>query len=157
MPSLGRLLGGSYRGAPFSILAHDSIPAGRRIQNHEYPGRDGNYAEDLGRRTGEFEVSCFVIGGSHHLRRDALIAACGRPGPGVLIHPYLGVKRVVCTECNVTEQANERRMARFTLRFIAAGANSQPAAAVDTAELVAGAAAALQSALASEFVSRFGL
>lgn len=157
MPLLGRLLGGSYRGVPFSILAHDSIPAGRRVHNHEYPGRDQNHAEDLGRRTGEFEVNCFVIGSSHQLSRDALVAACGRAGPGILIHPYLGVKRVICTECNVTEQANERRMARFTLRFIAAGANNQPAAALDTAELIAGAAAALQSALASEFASRFGL
>ena len=150
-----RLLAGSFRGAGFSIESHDSKAGGRRLHVHEYPGRDDPYAEDLGAVTGDFEVNAFVLGDDYDRQRDALIRACNAPGSGVLVHPYLGLRRVACSEIRVSERASEGRMARITMQFIAAGANKEPASLVDTAALLVDRAASAAEAAAREFISGF--
>lgn len=150
-----RLLRGSFRGVPFSLRAHDSTPGGRRVHVHEYPGRDDSYPEDLGEVTKEFELNAFVVGDDYAVRRELLVAACNAPGPGVLVHPYLGIRRVVCTGVDVAENSRQGRMASLTMRFVAAGANRQPLALVDTQAALTAAVAAAAQAVAGEFADRF--
>ena len=152
---LRRFLRGSFRGAPFHIQEHDSLQGGRRLQVHEYPGRNQAYPEDLGKITPLGDIECYVIGKNYHLGRDLLVAACNREGPGILVHPYLGIHRVSCSECRVSERSSEGNMARFTLRFVSAGANIQPASAIDTIVLLATATGSMKAAAAAQFVSRF--
>lgn len=57
-----RLLPASFRGAEFLVDSHSTEAAGRRAAVHEYPGRDTPYAEDLGRRTGEYRIQGYVLG-----------------------------------------------------------------------------------------------
>ena len=129
---LTRLLGASFRGVGFHIERHEGIPAGRRLAVHEYPGRDLPYAEDMGHRTRTFTVDGYVIGAAYYLERDRLIEACSQPGPGTLIHPYLGPRRVECMSCRVMESSQERRMARFSLDFLDAGVNIYPTGIINT-------------------------
>lgn len=93
---------GSFRGIPF-LIDTASTQAGRRIALHQYPLRNTPYAEDLGRQARGFRVQCLVVGPDYMHGRDALIDACETAGPGTLIHPYYGQKRVVAQRVEVRE------------------------------------------------------
>ena len=127
------LVPASFRGAGFVVSDHEAPIAGRRVAVHEYPGRDEPYIEDLGRRTKRWEIEAFVVGDEYAEARDALIEACDMPGPGELVHPYLGSLQVACTACSLVERTREGRMARFTLSFVEAGENRFPTTGADTA------------------------
>lgn len=157
MAWLDRLLRGSFRGAPFRIQAHEAAGGARRVALHEYPGRDVPYAEDLGRKATEFKVNAYVVGDDYQLERELLVAACGRAGPGILVHPYLGVRRVACTGLKVSESTREGRMARIEMTFVEAGANELPLAILNPATLVAEAVTAAQGAVGEAFAEAFGL
>lgn len=122
----------SFRGIPFRVDEHGAGPYGRRGQLHLYPLRDDGYFEDLGARVPEFQLSAYVDGDDYMARRDRLIEACHRAGPGTLVHPYLGELEVVCTACSPKESVGEGRLARFDLVFVLAGRNRYPTAARDT-------------------------
>ena len=151
-----RLLRGSFRGIPFAIQEH-RVEGGRRAQTHEYPGRDEPYTEDLGRRRKQYEVEAYVIGDDYAAVRDDLIEAADKPGPGALVHPYLGTRQVTCTKCAVSERSSEGRMARLSLVFVEAGRNIHPADRADSAAVIDGAAAAARQAATRQFLSAFGL
>ena len=152
-----RLLSASFRGAEFRVESHTAEAAGRRVEVHEYPGRDRPYPEDLGRRTSQYEVEAYVLGADYDRARDALVAACAVPGPGELVHPYLGVLEVACTGCTVIERSAEGGMARITLEFVVAGEARYPAATTDTASEITAAADAAVAALEDAFVSEWDL
>lgn len=151
-----RLLPGSFRGAAFEIEAHQ-FSGGRRVQVHEYPGRDVPFPEDLGRRAREYQVECYVIDPDYMGPRNRLLAACEAAGPATLVHPYLGTRRAQCTGVKVRESAKEGGMATFTLSFVDAGANRYPVAEADTADAVGQFAAEAEQALAGQFAERFVL
>lgn len=153
MPWRDRLQPASFRGAPFEIESHSAIAGGRRVQVHEYPGRDDPYTEDLGLRTGEYQIQGYLVGDDYMLARDRLVAACAKAGPGTLVHPYLGTLDVVCNECSVDESSREGRMARVRLSFTAAGRNRYPAGDVDTVAAVDAAATATDAAAQAQFQS----
>lgn len=138
-----QLRSGSFRGVPFLIEGADTA-TGRRAAIHEYPGRDRPYVEDLGRKRRELSVECLIIGPDYMATRDALIAACEKPGPGTLVHPYYGERRVVCTGARIRETTREGGLARFSIAFVEAGENLEPrVTTARRAEIEAAADAAL--------------
>ena len=147
-----RLLPASFRGAAFQVRRHTRA-GGRRLAVHEYPGRDEPFPEDLGRRAGTFQVDGYVVGDDYHEAREALVRACNEPGPGTLVHPYLGTLRVWCEDVSDSERSDEGRMARISMRFVEAGRNTYPSAQTDTDAAVRAAAgmarAASRAALAN--------
>lgn len=116
----------SFRGVRFNLSDTES-QFGRRIAEHEFPKRDEPYSEDLGRKARTFSFEAYINGFEYFRQRDKLIAACEKSGPGKLVHPYLGTKNVVCTECTVRESAREGGMATFRLAFREAGSPTFPA------------------------------
>ena len=145
------LLPASFRGVQFRVSAHEADAAGRRIQTHEYPGRDEPYTEDLGRRARAFEIEAYIVGDDYMARRDALLEACDRAGPGELVHPYLGRRQVACERCRISERLSEGRMCRATLRFVEAGRNRFPASAAAPGAALSSAADAARAAAATQF------
>ena len=89
-----KLQPGSYRKAPFSVESSEAS-GGRRVVVHEFPGGDQPSTEDLGRRRHEYPLDVLVTGPDYMGLRDRLIEALDAPGPGELVHPYLGRKNVV--------------------------------------------------------------
>lgn len=84
----------SFRGAVFYVDT-SSGQFGRRKQVHEFPQRDKNYTEDLGRKARMIDFTGYVIADTlnafdHWPARDAVIAACEEFGAGTLVHPYFG-------------------------------------------------------------------
>ena len=136
MPWRANLVPASFRGVGFQVDETESPIAGRRVAVHEYPGRDEPFVEDMGRRTKRWEIEAFVVGDDYADVRNRLVDACDQPGPGELVHPYLGSLQVACTACRLTERTREGRMARFSLSFTEAGENRYPASLVNTGDAV---------------------
>ena len=148
---------GSFRGAPFLIEHHD-LQVGRRMALHQYPLRDTPWAEDMGRRAREFRVECFVLGPDYMAARDALIEALEAPGPGTLIHPYYGMRRVVVAQAaSVSESTTEGGVCRFSIPFAEAGQKLEPAASTDTAAALSGSASGVGAILADSFANAFSV
>jgi len=111
----------SFRGIPFMYDAVAST-VGRRTVLHEYAGRDDAEIEDLGRMAPKFTVEAIVLGEGYMTWRDWLIDVLEMPGPGALVHPYWGNRRVAVTgEVRISESTSEGGMARFTIPFTEVG------------------------------------
>ena len=137
----------------FHTRKHDSLVGGRRVAIHEYPRRNRPHVEDMGSVTRNWEFDAYLVDENYDFQRDALIAACRADGAGVLVHPYLGAVRVICTKCRVAENSEEGNIARMSLAFVDIGANQQPEVAPNFTALIGNAAGATRSALVASFVS----
>lgn len=132
----------SFRGVQFHVSSR-GLKTGREIVNHEFPKRNSNFPEDMGKKTRDFSVDAYVIGDDYMSRRDALIAACEREGAAQYSDHWGRSQRVVCTVCDCKETSDEGRMARFSLTFMEAGGGAMPSAAVASAAVLSGAASGL--------------
>ncbi len=149
-----RMRGGRFRDADFLLDSHD-LSSGRQAAKHQYPKGEKPYAEDMGKRQQEFSIECHVIGADYMAARDALIAALEKEGPGTLVHPYLGTRRVQVLGFRLRESSAEGGIARFSIRFVEAGQNLQPRASADTSAIVGSRADAAITAIAGRFAERF--
>jgi prophage DNA circulation protein len=148
-----KLLPGSFRGVAFKVEAHDE-QLGRRFQIHQYPGRDTPYVEDLGQEAGVWSLELFVIGPNYFADRDALRDALTKPGPGELIHPYLGRKQVAVTDASMRETMDEGGMARFRCEFTQSAAPTYPTATTQTWAIVRGKVIAAETVVNQSFATR---
>ena len=146
----------SFRDVEFFVAASDA-DLGRRVQVHEFPLRDKPFVEDLGRKTRRFTLEAYVLGNDYMDKRDALIAALEQPGPGDLVHRYLGRMSVVVQDSRgPRESTREGGMATFSITFVESGARLFPSAkpaTVSQADTAANACiAAAETQLAENFV-----
>ncbi|MDH4229956.1 MAG: DNA circularization N-terminal domain-containing protein [Nitrospirota bacterium] len=146
---------GSFRGVPFGVEGGADTTIGRRTILHEFPGRDAPYTEDLGRKAREFTFDLLVIGADYMGARDALMGAIEAPGPGTLIHPWLGTLRVAVTQARMSETTREGGMARFSVTFVLAGDLAMPTGVAFTPALVDAAASGALTAVRTEFAAGF--
>ncbi len=96
------LLPASWRGVPFGV-ATATIRPGRQTAEHVYPYRETGpvWVEDVGAGPRPFNFVGFLVEGDIFaaglgvfLQRDLMVNACQAKGPGLLIHPSLGVRTV---------------------------------------------------------------
>ncbi len=147
----------SFRGAQFFCASHDHT-FGRRTELNQYPGRDDPWSEDLGRRAREWSIEAYVIGPDYMRARDALITALETPGPGRLIHRWMGeVQASVRGDCRMQESSREGGMARFTITFVEAGERVEPLARADTADRVERLAEAAEGVAVDQFARDFSV
>lgn len=147
-----RLKSASFKGIGFFVEDHEA-EVGRRVVVNEYPFRDTPYTEDMGRSARRWTVTAYVIGDDYTDDRDALMEAVEAGGAGVLIHPYLGTKDVVCEGARVRENKNEGRFATITFSFVEAGSRLFPESAPIPSALVGLRADELIAAVRSSFVN----
>lgn len=146
----------SFRGVRFEVDS-DSSPAGRRTQTHEFVQRDQPFVEDLGRQTREFKFAAFVIGADCYDKRDALLAALDKPGPGELVHPQFGKLNVTAGDCSVSHERREGGLVRFDLVFIEAGEKGFPVGTPNTGRQLVKAKAGLLDMAGEKFTAAMGL
>ncbi|PSJ23575.1 hypothetical protein CVH10_01550 [Halomonas sp. ND22Bw] len=146
----------SFRGVPFHAR-QAGHSGGRRNVQHEYPGRDLPWAEDLGRKARTYPVEGYVLGGDYMSARDALIEALEAEGPGELMHPYHGARQVVVDTFDVREGSRDGGMARFSITFLEAGERSHPAGRLDQVAAIDQQASALTDASAGDFAESFSV
>lgn len=121
----------SFRGVPFGVTDAEA-EGGRRTVLHEFPQRDMPYAEDMGMASAKFTLQAFVLGTDYMAARDRLRETLEKPGPGTLVHPWLG-ELTVCQAApyKLRETAQDGGMAVFTLTFVRSEAAKSPAASVN--------------------------
>ena len=83
---------GTFRGVLFGVRSQDS-EGGRRVANHEYPGRDEPWAEDLGRKARTHNLEMILVGADYMQRRDKLVSALEEGGSATLFILGWGVCR----------------------------------------------------------------
>lgn len=147
-----RLRKGSFKGIPFYIEDHEA-EVGRRLVVNEYPYRDEPFSEDMGRAARRYSVTCYMIGDNYMSDRDRMLDAIESGGAGVLVHPYLGTKDVICESGRLRETKGEGRFATFSLSFVEAGRQLFPNASPIPSDLVSLRADELISAARSAFVN----
>lgn len=152
----------SFRGVPFGVTLGESR-FGRSLALHEYPFRDTQWAEDLGRGTRQFTIQGFLIsdsliygGGDITDQRTALIGAAETKGKGTLIHPTLGRLQVSIPEGGliITDRLDAGNFLEFSLACYETGERTFPASASDASDDSEGAADSLDSASGADFISR---
>lgn len=126
-----QLVDASFRGVKFFVDGHD-YAVGRRNVVHQYPLRESPYVEDMGLDADEFTISGYIVqrkenAFNYFVDRNSLIKALKEPGPGLLIHPFLGNHQVnVVGKSTIREDFNEGGMVHFTMSFVMAGSNIYP-------------------------------
>ena len=126
----------SFRNAHFHVEG-GAIESGRRVVNHEFPKKNQNYAEDMGRKTFEFTVRAYCIQYPHDVegagmelyRRDYRVArdllaeelTSGEPGP--LRLPTFKNREIVviCPRYRLTEEERTGGYCVFDITFIELG------------------------------------
>lgn len=113
-----RLRPASFRGVAFHVEKHEG-KAGRRTVVQEFADKDKAEVQDTGGVSPGFNIEAYVLGDDYMETRDALIAALNKPGPGRLVHPWLGSLLVTAAgEVPYRETTAEGGMAQFTINFI---------------------------------------
>lgn len=138
-------------------LERGSVTAGRRVQVHEYPLRDDPYAEDLGQRAREWQISGYLIGEDYDVRRNQLLDALELPGAFEMRHSYYGTARVVVIgDPEISESTSEGGMARVRMTVLrAADEPRYPTAVADTQALVTEAASDSRLAILDDFADAY--
>ena len=121
----------SFRAANFKVVS-TSTSIGRRNIVHQYPLRDEPYVEDLGLDTDEFSIEGYIVQHKdneydYFAERDLLIDELKKPGPGTLIHPFLGeITASLIGKVRLSESFNEGGVARFSMTFVRAEETKAP-------------------------------
>ena len=128
----------SFRGVPFFVDAAE-LEGGRRTVVHELPLRRRPIVEDLGPATRIHALDLYLLGDDVFAARDRLLSALEEPGPGILVHPYLGSLEVTATAVRLRHSTREGRLVRLGVIFVqtdvglTSAATANPAAAAETA------------------------
>lgn len=156
MSWIDRLQPASFRGIPFKVEEEEGT-FGRRVQTHEYPGRDKPYTEDLGRTTRRFNVSAYLIGDDYFDQRDRLIKAVETAGPGTLVHPFYG-EMIICIDgdVRVSHSNSAKRMCQVSFNVVESGELSFPTSGVATGQTLISSSSALDDSIGEAF-SAFGM
>lgn len=142
----------SFRGVEFHIDERQ-FNTGRRIHNHEFPKRNTNFPEDMGKKTRHISVTAYLVGDDYMARRDRLLDACEREGSGQYVDHWGRSQTVVCESCELVETRQDGRYCKFSLKFLEAGGGAMPSASIATAAQLIGSA----TGLLTTGLARFGL
>lgn len=157
-----RYVRGSFRGLPFFTTRTD-IRAGQRRAVYEIPfDSRGAASIDLGRKPRKFSIDCFLLNSNIDQQAKQFLEALEQPGPGLLVHPYLGRMMVIPADeisvslsndaggkADIHFEATESRAAQDTT----SGPFPQPSPRTDVPK----ATAALRQANQESFEAHFAL
>lgn len=146
----------SFRGVPFEVEA-SGITVGRRTVVHEYPQRDRPYVEDMGRATRNITLQCFVVGSDYLEQAQTLMHELEEPGPGTLIHPWLGEMEVTITSVSELQFDQGLGVASVTITATEAGDLEFPAVTADEDTEALEAADAVEKSAVDKFCEDFDL
>lgn len=158
------VLPASFRGISF-LIPQTSVPVGMKGPLHEFPQRDTPFFEQMGKQAQVHKVTAWVVGDDCFERRDKLIEALQTPGPGELVHPWLGRLQVKVGECEMGHERTQGGMVTFELTFYPDLPLKSPSAKVNTQQQLVNSSNSLldssmgryQSTMATVNKARLGL
>uniref|UniRef100_A0A7C1P8V6 DNA circulation N-terminal domain-containing protein n=1 Tax=Agrobacterium albertimagni TaxID=147266 RepID=A0A7C1P8V6_9HYPH len=117
LDALPGLLPGSYRGRTLHFLDASS-EHGRRVLEYLFPGVDAPAYDDFGLLPSVVTIDALVIGDDYKGQVKSLQRAFETPGPGLLMHPWLGPMSVILEEpASIAFSVRELRVARINVRL----------------------------------------
>lgn len=127
-PSQWDILEGSYNGVVFHVfrskqewsgaLGRITDSTGRRKVKYQFPYRDGQTTDDMGRKAGSFQMD-IVIHGIRYLKGlAAIIREFNKPTPGVLVHPVRGEITVAVEDVEMIHSSEQRKAVALSVTFI---------------------------------------
>ncbi|MCW5828109.1 MAG: DNA circularization N-terminal domain-containing protein [Deltaproteobacteria bacterium] len=131
-------------------LVQADVPENRR----ETGG--GSDFEDTGATAQKFTVEAFVVGPGYMDARDRLRAALLEPGPGKLVHPWMGELTVVVSgRVRQTESTSRGGYCQFTIPLAVPRVAGLPSAETDTRAALVKASAGARAASSGAFAAVF--
>ncbi|EJL6420101.1 DNA circularization N-terminal domain-containing protein [Vibrio cholerae] len=123
----------SFRGVEF-LLEEAEGNSGRRAIPHAYPKRESGWTEDNGKVLTNERITGRLVGDDYVQQLSALLEALNQVGPGELIHPWFGVRKVQVGA--VSHRLVNRIDGTVTVSFevFEVGENLFPSSALDTAK-----------------------
>lgn len=118
-----KLLAGSIDGVPFLVSKHTHT-FGRRVAQFQFVDSDRPANRDLGREQRQWRLDLFVLEPNYFDKRDDLIDVIEKPGDKLLVHPYLGEKRVQTIAGTLTEDESKGGIARISVTCVEAETQS---------------------------------
>ncbi|GAN90961.1 bacteriophage DNA circulation protein [Gluconobacter frateurii M-2] len=107
----------SFRGVPFAVVASGGSN-GRKQAEHDYPGKYGVWVEDLGKRARRYRILGMLVGALCYTQRDLLSSAAEQAGPGLLMHPSIGLIKAAVTRFEWQERAGYRNVIDLEFEFV---------------------------------------
>lgn len=146
----------SFRGVEFLLEEADG-ESGRRAIPHAYPKKELGYTEDNGKVLTQERISGRVVGADYFDQLKNILEALNKPGPGELIHPWFGIRKVQVGK--VSHKLVNRVDGTATINFevYEVGENLFPNAKSDTATQVQSAAEKAKAAVNSAFADEFDI
>lgn len=155
MSWIDRLRDASFRGVAFKWKTTED-QFGRRQVIHTAALVDTPSAEDMGRAADVFSVEGYLVGEDYDLQRDELIKAVrDTAGPGMLIHPHYGERKVVASDFRIRHDSATGNYCAFTVTFGEDGGETQPTEVTDGPNVLASRADAIKEVSEQSFVERF--
>ncbi len=111
-----KLYQASFRNVPF-FSTGESENGGKKLVEHNYPGSDLKFYEELGDAPPTFSISALVHGENADQERRRLILAMIEPGLGTLVHPIYGTLLVEAIDYSVKSSDKNIGIFEFTLNF----------------------------------------
>jgi len=91
---------------------------GRRLAKFQFPYRDGQTTDDLGRTPETFQVEAVLFGESYTNGLRELFAELQDPIPGTLVHPVRGIVRCKMQDYELTHSHDQRRAVGLRITFV---------------------------------------
>lgn len=122
------ILEGSYNGVLFHVVKSKSPwqgalsqvqdSGGRRKVKYQFPYRDGQTTDDLGRKPNSFSMDILIYGNRYLQGLKKIIAEFDKPTPGTLIHPIRGSMKVVVEDFEIIHASDKRKAAAIRVTFL---------------------------------------
>lgn len=144
----------SFRGVEFLLEEADG-ESGRRAIPHAYPKKEIGYTEDNGKVLTQERISGRVVGDNYFEQLQAILEALNKQGPGELVHPWFGIRKVQVGK--VSHKLVNRIDGTATINFevFEVGENLFPNSKSDTATQVKTEAEKTKDAVNSSFENGF--
>lgn len=127
-PNQWDLLEGSYNGVIFHVfkskinwqgaLSKLQDNAGRRKVKYQFPYRDGQTTDDLGRKPNSFQMEILLFGNRYKDGFGQLLREFEKPTPGTLIHPIRGRMTVAVDDVQISYSSDQRKAVALNVTFI---------------------------------------
>jgi hypothetical protein len=91
---------------------------GRRKVKYQFPYKDGQTTDDLGRAPGSFEMEAVIHGPRYMEGYNALMAEFDKPQAGLLVHPVRGEITCAIDKVDITHRNDMRKAMELRLTFI---------------------------------------
>jgi prophage DNA circulation protein len=117
----------SFRDVPFYIDSNE-LSFGPKTAIHEFPKRDKNYVEDMGKRTRQYSITGYFLGNNYLDVKNEFINVVDKyKGRGILVHPYYGQKNIIITsEVLISENTAEGGICKFSFTCMEEGLSDMP-------------------------------